>query len=270
MEVGFAQWMMVGLPISLMMLAATWVWLTHFGFKLDSTENPEARHIFQSQLTELGPMSRGEKTVAIIFAVTALAWIVRPLLSDYIPGLSDTVIAIAATVSLFIIPVNQNDKVYVMSWEKAREIPWGVLILFGGGLALASLIKSTGLADWVADAMAVVQGLPVILVVAVVVAVIIFLTELTSNTATAAGFLPLMGALAITLGIDPLMLAVPAALAASCAFMMPVATPPNAIVFGSGKLDIKDMIRTGFTLNLVGIVLVTLTGYWLVGLVLAS
>ncbi len=270
MEVGFAQWMMVGLPICLMMLGATWIWLTRFGFKLDNNENPEALEIFQNQLKELGPMTRGEKTVAAIFAATALAWITRPLLSDYVPGLSDTVIAIAATVSLFIIPVNQNDKIYVMSWDKAREIPWGVLILFGGGLALASLIKSTGLATWVADAMSVVQGLPIILVVAVVVAVIIFLTELTSNTATAAGFLPLMGALAITLGIDPLILAVPAALAASCAFMMPVATPPNAIVFGSGKLDIKDMIKTGFALNLVGIVLVTLTGYWLVGLVLAS
>ncbi len=215
-------------------------------------------------------MTRGEKTVAAIFMVTALAWIIRPLLANSIPGLSDTVIAITATVSLFIIPVNQSDKVYVMSWDKAREIPWGVLILFGGGLALASLIKSTGLAGWVADAMSVIQGLPIILVVAAVVTVIIFLTELTSNTATAAGFLPLMGALAITLGVDPLVLAVPAALAASCAFMMPVATPPNAIVFGSGKLDIKDMIKAGFALNLAGIVLVTLTGYWLVGLVLTA
>ncbi len=176
----------------------------------------------------------------------------------------------AATISLFIIPVQQKEKIYVMSWEKAREIPWGVLMLFGGGLTLAAQIKSTGLATWVAEAMSVVAGFPVLLVVAFVVTIIIFLTELTSNTATAAGFLPLMGALGVTLGIDPVMLAAPAALAASCAFMMPVATPPNAIVFGSGKLKITDMIKAGFALNIAGILIVSLAGYVLVGWVLVN
>ena len=268
-EIGFAQWMLVGLPISILMLAVTWLWLTRFGFKLDDTENPQARGLLQQQLDELGEMSRGEKTVAIIFLITALAWMFRPLLKDYIPGLSDTGIAIAAAISLFIVPVDQDQgRVYVMSWDRAREMPWGVLLLFGGGLALASLIKMTGLAVWVADAMSIVNGLPVLLVVAFVVTVIIFLTELTSNTATAAGFLPLMGALGVSLGIDPIILTVPAALAASCAFMMPVATPPNAIVFGAGKLEIKDMIKAGFALNIAGAVLVTLVGYFLASLVL--
>lgn len=270
MEVGFAQWMLVGLPIAVMMMAATWIWLTKFGFKLSSEENNEAKALFQQQLEELGPMTRGEKTVATIFVLTAAAWIFRPLLTDIIPSLNDTVIAIAATISLFIVPVNQKEKLYVMSWEKAREIPWGVLILFGGGLTLASLIKSTGLAAWVADAMSIAGGLPILMVVAFVVTIIIFLTELTSNTATAAAFLPLMGALGVTLGISPVLLAAPAALAASCAFMMPVATPPNAIVFGSGKLDIQDMIKAGFVLNIVGVVLVSLTGYFLVGMVLGG
>nr|MDT0250971.1 DASS family sodium-coupled anion symporter [Endozoicomonas sp.] len=140
MEVGFAQWMMVGLPMSLLMLIVTWVWLTRFGFKLSKEENPEARGLFNQQLEKLGPMSRGEKTVAVIFTVTALCWILRPFLKDYIPGLSDTIIAIAATISLFIIPVKQDKRVYVMSWEKARDIPWGVLMLFGGGLTLAAQI----------------------------------------------------------------------------------------------------------------------------------
>ena len=270
MEIGFAQWMMVGLPISLIMLGASWLWLTKFSFNLDKTENPHATELFKTQLKELGGMSRGEKTVAVIFTVTAALWIFRPLLKGYIPGLSDTMIAIAATISLFIIPVKQDERVYVMSWEKAREIPWGVLMLFGGGLTLAAQIKSTGLASWVAEAMSVVAGMPVLLVVGFVVTVIIFLTELTSNTATAAGFLPLMGALGVTLGIEPIMLAAPAALAASCAFMMPVATPPNAIVFGAGKLDIKDMIKAGFALNIMGIIVVTLVGYYLVGAVLGS
>ncbi|WP_062269231.1 SLC13 family permease [Endozoicomonas arenosclerae] len=269
-EIGFAQWMLVGLPVAIAMMAVTWLWLTKLGFKLDNRENPEAHKLFMDQLQELGPMSRGEKTVAVIFTLTAAAWIFRPMMSGLIPGLNDTVIAIAATISLFIIPVNHQEKKYVMSWEKAREIPWGVLILFGGGLSLAALIKSTGLASWVADAMSIVNGMPILLVVAFVVTVIIFLTELTSNTATAAAFLPLMGALGVTLGIDPVMLAAPAALAASCAFMMPVATPPNAIVFGSGKLHIRDMIKAGFVLNIVGVVLVTLAGYFLVGAVFAG
>ncbi len=270
MEIGFAQWMMVGLPIAVAMLAITWVWLTKFGFKLDNKDNPKAAELFKSQLAELGSMSRGEKTVAIIFVLTALAWIFRPLLKGYIPGLNDTIIAIAATISLFVVPVNQKEKLYVMSWEKAREIPWGVLMLFGGGLTLASLIKSTGLATWIADAMSIIGGMPILLVVAFVVTIIIFLTELTSNTATAAAFLPLMGALGVTLGIDPVMLAAPAALAASCAFMMPVATPPNAVVFGSGKLEIRDMVKAGFVLNIVGIVLVSLMGYFLVDAILVN
>ena len=267
-EIGFAQWMLVGLPVTLFMLMATWVWLTKFGFKLDNVENPNAIQLFKDQLNELGDITRGERTVAIIFFVTAMAWIFRPLLKDYIPGLNDTVIAMIATISLFVVPVKQDERIYVMSWDKAREIPWGVLILFGGGLTLAAQIKNTGLAAWVAEAMSVVAGLPILLVVAFVVTVIIFLTELTSNTATAAGFLPLMGALGVTLGIDPVMLAAPAALAASCAFMMPVATPPNAIVFGSGKLEIRDMVKAGFALNVMGIIIVSLVGYALVGAVL--
>ena len=267
-EIGFAQWMLVGLPISLMMLVASWLWLTKVSFKLEESESEDARNVLQGQLQKLGPMTRGEKTIGVIFTLTAMAWMFRPLLQDYIPGLSDAGIAVAAAISLFIVPINKDEKIYVLTWDKAREIPWGVLLLFGGGLTLAALIRSTGLADWIADTMSIVGGLPVLLVVAFVVTVIIFLTELTSNTATAAGFLPLMGALGVSLGIDPMMLAVPAALAASCAFMMPVATPPNAIVFGSGKLKITDMLKAGFALNIIGVILVTLTGYFLAAAIL--
>ncbi len=265
LEIGFAQWMMVGLPLSIVMLLFVWVWLTRIGFKLSGTENPEADKLLHKQLQELGPVSRGEKTVAIIFVMTAISWVMRPFLKDYIPGISDTMIAITAAISLFIIPVkNQGKRVYVMSWEKAREIPWGILILFGGGLALAAQIKNTGLASWIADAMSIIDGLPILLAVAFVATVITFLTELTSNTATAAGFLPLMGALAVSLGVDPVMLAVPAALACSFAFMMPVATPPNAVVFGAGKLNITDMMKAGFVLNIMGIFVVTGIGYFLI------
>ena len=244
---------------------------TRFSFKMDTdAESSDAKALFQHELNQLGPMSRGEKTICGIFMITATLWIFRPLLADIIPGLSDTAIAIAAAISLFVIPVDQKKRTYVLSWDKARDIPWGVLLLFGGGLTLAAQIKNTELASWIAEAMNVLAGMPILLVVAFVVTVIIFLTELTSNTATAAGFLPLMGALGVTLGIDPILLAVPAALAASCAFMMPVATPPNAIVFGAGELEIKDMIKTGFALNLIGVVLMTLAGYYLVGAVFGT
>ncbi len=271
-DIGFAQWMLIGLPISLLMLLACWLWLTKFGFKLEDSENQAIEVILQKKLQDLGNMARGEKIVLTIFVLTALAWMCRPLLQASIPGLSDPMIAIVAAVSLFIIPVKQVDGKthFVMTWDKSKDIPWGVFILFGGGLALAAQIKATGLADWVANAMMAVAGLPALLVVVIVVAVIVFLTELTSNTATAAGFLPLLGALAVSLGIDPVLLAAPAAMAASCAFMMPVATPPNAIIFGAGKLEIKDMIRAGFVLNLFGIMVVSFLGYYLVALLLIN
>ncbi|PVZ72205.1 SLC13 family permease [Pelagibaculum spongiae] len=271
LQIGFAQWMLVGLPICILMLIATWLWLTRLGFKLDTKESPETEALLKEKQHALGKMGPGEKVVSTVFCATALLWILRPWLQDYIPGISDAMIAVVAAVSLFIIPVqHKGERVYVMIWDKSRDIPWGVFILFGGGLTLAAQIKSTGLAVWVAQSMEMVAGLPVILVIAFIVTIIVFLTELTSNTATAAGFLPLLGALGVTLGIDPVLLAAPAALAASCAFMMPVATPPNAIIFGSGKLKISDMIKAGFALNLAGIVVVTTVGYWLVSIVLIN
>ena len=174
-------------------------------------------------------------------------------------------IAIAAAIIMFLIPVRAADRVFLMDWETAKDMPWGVLLLFGGGLALAAVISSSGLATWIAESLGVLGMLPAILMIALVVTVIIFLTEVTSNTATAAAFLPLLGALAMSQDVSPIFFTVPAAIAASCAFMMPVATPPNAIVFGSGHVHISEMIKAGFALNLVGIVLVTLAGYALVG-----
>jgi sodium-dependent dicarboxylate transporter 2/3/5 len=155
----------------------------------------------------------------------------------------------------------------VLDWETAQSIPWGVLLLFGGGLAMAGVISSSGLAEWIAESLSVAGHLPAIVMIVLVAGVIIFLTEVTSNTATAAAFLPLLGALAISQELSPLLLTVPAAIAASCAFMMPVATPPNAIVFASGHMKIQDMIRAGFALNVLGIIVVTIASYLLLGLV---
>jgi solute carrier family 13 (sodium-dependent dicarboxylate transporter), member 2/3/5 len=264
-SIGFAQWMMMGVPVSFSMLLVTWWWLTRKDFGLGD-QAADSEGMLRAQLDALGRLSRGEKMVGVVFVLTAAAWIFQPLLAaNLIVWLNDTIIAIAAAVILFLLPVNLRERQFLMDWDTAQGMPWGVLLLFGGGLALAGVISSSGLATWIAEALGVMGMLPALLMIALVVTVIIFLTEVTSNTATAAAFLPLLGALAISQDVSPILFTVPAAIAASCAFMMPVATPPNAIVFGSGHMRIGDMIRAGFALNLTGIVVVTLIGYLLMG-----
>ncbi|MAA65063.1 MAG: anion transporter [Alteromonadaceae bacterium] len=263
-EIGFAQWMLIGVPIAATMLLVIWWWLTRGDLGKDNSA--DADQLIREQLNKLGPMGLGEKLILMVFTLTAATWIFQPLLSaSLLPWLNDTVIAIGAAVALFLIPVNLSKREFIMDWETAENIPWGVLLLFGGGLSLAGAISSSGLAEWIAENLSIVGALPMILMVALVTTVIIFLTEVTSNTATAAAFLPLMGALAVSQDAAPHLLAVPAAIAASCAFMMPVATPPNAIVFGSGHMRIGDMISAGFALNIAGILVVTLLGYMLMG-----
>ncbi|MDN5842559.1 MAG: DASS family sodium-coupled anion symporter [Alcaligenaceae bacterium] len=266
-EIGFGQWMLLGVPVAVIMMVFTWWWLTRKGFDLKAADGG---HTVQQALHDLGPMGRGEKMVSVIFVLAALAWIFRPLLADFIPGLNDTSIAIAAALLLFAIPVDVKTRVFVMDWESAGKLPWGVLLLFGGGLSLSAAISSSGLALWIAENMNWVATLPGLFMMVVVIVVILGLTELTSNTATAATFLPLLGALAIAQGIPPAMLAIPAAIAASCAFMMPVATPPNAIVFGTGHMKIQSMIKAGFALNIASVVVVTCLCYLLVGAIWAS
>ncbi|WP_417566972.1 SLC13 family permease [Marinobacter sp.] len=265
-SVGFAQWMLLGIPVTIVMLVLAWWWLTRRDFGLDSSG--DGGTAIREELDALGPLGQGEKLVAAVFLATAGAWIFRPLLSgSLMPWLSDTGIAIAAAIVMFIIPVHASKREFLLDWETARGIPWGVLLLFGGGLAMAGVISSSGLAEWIAQSLGVAGTLPTLAMIVLVTGVIIFLTEVTSNTATAAAFLPLLGALAMSQGVSPLLLTVPAAIAASCAFMMPVATPPNAIVFSSGHMQISDMIRAGFALNLMGILVVTLLSYLLLGLV---
>ena len=265
-SVGFAQWMVLGVPVTLVMLVLTWWWLTRRDFGIGQAS--DSGQMIRDELAKLGVMSRGERLVAVVFVITATAWIFRPLLSaSLMPWLSDTGIAIAAAIAMFLIPVDTRQGTFVLDWDSANKLPWGVLLLFGGGLAMAGVISSSGLAEWIAGSLGVAGVLPTIVMMVIVASVIIFLTEVTSNTATAAAFLPLLGALAMAQEVSPLLLTVPAAIAASCAFMMPVATPPNAIVFSSGHMQISDMIKAGFALNLMGIVVVTLITYGLLGLV---
>ncbi|WP_027966787.1 SLC13 family permease [Halomonas halocynthiae] len=265
-DLGFAQWMLIGVPISMAMMVVAWWWLTRKGFALEAAE--DSATLIRDELAKLGRISSAERRVGMIFLLAAISWIIRPLLNDMgIDWLSDTGIAIIAGILLFLTPSGDGNGNRLLSWGDTHDLPWGILLLFGGGLALAGAITKSGLAEWIAEQLGMLAAFPLLLMIGMVVLVIIFLTEVTSNTATAAAFLPLLGALALSLGISPLLIAVPAAIAASCAFMMPVATPPNAIVFATGQMKIQSMIRAGFALNLMSTVLVTLMSYGLILLV---
>ena len=267
-EIGFAEWMLVGIPIVVIGLPICFWVLTRVAFPIRGQQLAGGEQLISRELEAIGPMSRAEKMVAVVFALTALAWIFRPLLAKWIAGLTDPGIAIAAAIIAFVVPVNLRRGEFLLNWEWARRVPWGVLLLFGGGLSLAAAIQRTGLATWLAHTLQGLSAYPTLLTVVAATTLIVFLTELTSNTATAAAFLPILASVAQGIGRDPLLLVVPAALAASCAFMLPVATPPNAIVYGSNRLTIPQMARAGLLLNISFIILITALAYTLVPLVL--
>lgn len=256
-EIGFAQWMAVGLPVTVVLLGCAWLILTRLVFALPRDSIAGSAALIRGEVEALGRLTVPEWRVGLVFAAAALLWVARPALGGLLPaGVNDTVIAILAGVALFVIPAGRGAPpgATLLDWEAAKRLPWGVLLLFGGGLSLAAAIGKSGLAAWIGSGFAALGAWPVLLVVVLVTAAIVFLTELTSNTATAAAFLPLMASVAPVLGADPFLLTIPVALGASLAFMLPVATPPNAIVFGSGRLTVAQMARAGFLLNLAGIV----------------
>ncbi|KZD05835.1 SLC13 family permease [Oceanibaculum pacificum] len=271
-EIGFAQWMAVGVPVTIVMLLAAWMILTRL-YPISNDIGDGARSVVEGEKRKLGRMSTAEKRVAAVFVLTALAWVTRPLFSDYIPGIDDTVIAIAGALLLFMLPSGmterESDNRRLLDWDDLKRLPWGVLMLFGGGLSLAGAISGSGLAEWLGTLLENFGTLPVVLIVMVAAVAMIFLTEITSNTASAATFLPLGGAVAVGMGLDPMLLAVPLALAASCAFMLPVATPPNAIVYASGHVSIKQMAMAGLGLNIIGSIVIVIatfaTAGWLFG-----
>jgi sodium-dependent dicarboxylate transporter 2/3/5 len=265
-QIDFARWMLVGLPLSALMLPLSWLALTRVVFHVDFRTTAEGREHLKNMKTDMGKISTPERRVAWVFVLLALTWIFRPLLAR-LPGLEsldDSGIAMAGAVALFLIPSGDAKDPLLLRWDQVEKLPWAILILFGGGLSLANAVSQTGLAAWIGDSLHLVATLPSAVLVMIVAAMIIFLTELTSNVATTATFLPVVGAIAIEAGIDPIVLLVPVTLAASCAFMLPVATPPNAIVFGSGLLTIPKMVRAGIALNIIGIVLVSLVALTLV------
>jgi solute carrier family 13 (sodium-dependent dicarboxylate transporter), member 2/3/5 len=223
----------------------------------------------QSELKKIGRVTRGEWNTLVIFSLTVGLWLFRPLLTNIelqlgdsrwqpLANLSDTVIAMLGAMLLFLMPTDFKRRVFTMDWENASRMPWGILFLFGGGLSLAAAVQANGVAEFLGSQASIFATLPPLVLVLIVTAGIVFLTELTSNAATTASLVPVLAALAPGLGIHPYLLIFPATIAASCAFMLPVATPPNAIVFGSGRLTIPQMVKAGFSLNLIAILLVTL------------
>ena len=264
LEISFTDWMKLGVPIATFMLFSSWYAITKIVYPVNFIASVETKLQLQNMLNDLGPLSKDEKKVLTIFSLAASAWMFRTLLDNYAPfsGLTDAGIAIIAALSFFFIP-SENQKTDLLTWEQANKLPWGLLVLFGGGLSLAASIGSSGLGGWIGQGLTVLENVPSIILILAVATMIIFLTEITSNVATTSTFLPVVGAVALALGIAPISLTIPVVLAASCAFMLPVATPPNAIVFGSGKLTIPDMIRAGFALNIIGIFLVTLFAFYL-------
>jgi sodium-dependent dicarboxylate transporter 2/3/5 len=261
-EITFLQWLKFGVPIAIPLLVIAWLYLTKFAFKFKQKEFPGGKEEINRLLVLIGPMKREEKLVSSIFVLTAFCWITRSfILQEFFPFIDDTIIAMTAGILLFVVPASDFKK-RLITWEDAVKLPWGIILLFGGGMALAAGFQITGLASWLGAQMSVFQGLSLLLLVFVVITLVNFFTEFTSNLATTAMLLPILAPIAISLNINPYMLMVACTIAASCAFMMPVATPPNAVVFGSGYLRIPDMIKSGIWMNIISILFLTLMVYY--------
>ncbi|MCI4129663.1 SLC13 family permease [Bacillus haynesii] len=255
-EVSFGGWMAFAVPVVVILLVAVWLYLTKVAHPIKMKELPGGKELILEEKRKLGKMSFEETMVLLVFGFAAFMWVTRTFLwDDKIPGIDDTMIAIFAASLLFLIPsLNKGGR--VLDWSVSKDLPWGILLLFGGGLALATGFKETGLAEWIGGRLTVLDGFNFVVIVVISAALVLFLTEITSNTATATMILPVLASLALALNVHPYALMVPAAMAANCAFMLPVGTPPNAIIFASGKLKISEMVRTGFMINIFTLILI--------------
>jgi solute carrier family 13 (sodium-dependent dicarboxylate transporter), member 2/3/5 len=290
-DISFGQWLLIGMPISGISLIVAWLYMVHLGVKITDIKSiGQEKEIIKRKIKEIGKITKDEKIVAGVFIATATAWMTRGLLwGDLVPMVDDSTIAIAAAFSLFLIPSSkptypssssvpdkkidndfsenkkinsskvqsQNKFLRILDWETAVTIPWGVLILIGGGLALAHAFTETGLDQWISNQLLFVENLNYILIVLVIVALGVFFSEIASNTASAALLIPITVSLASSISIDPLLLMVPLTIATSYGFIMPVGTPPNAIVFGSKYVTAPKMAKAGFPLDIIGIIMIT-------------
>lgn len=269
-DVNFLQWMAVGVPVAIVLLFLTWQFLTRICFRNRLGELHGGKAIIQSELQALGKMSRAEKMVLFVFGITALFWVLRSTVQSqfvFLQQLSDASIAIMGACLLFILPAENFFGKRVMDWQATTKLPWGILLLFGGGLSLAGALENNGVIAWLGDQLSSLEGLEMLIIVLSITAVVVFMTEFMSNMALTAVFLPIAAALAIGFNENPLLLALPATLAASCAFMLPMATPPNGIIFGSGHVTIAQMARAGFALNILSILVISFAAFTLLSYV---
>ncbi len=267
-QISFVRWMLIGVPTVLVLLPIAWLVLTRLSFRVGRLGSLQTVEAIEQKLAALPPMSRAERTVAGIMVAVAAAWMLRPLLETALPWLplSDSGIAMTGALLLFVVPANLNQRRFLLSWREAVGIRWSVLILFGGGLALAAAMGESDLAQWIGSKLTGLEALPLFALLLVVGALIVLVGELASNTAMAAVFLPVAGAIAIGMGEPAFLLTLPVALFATLGFMLPVATPPNAVIFASGVVEMRHMLRAGVVLDLVGIVVVAIAiltlGQW--------
>ncbi|MFP4648217.1 MAG: SLC13 family permease [Halorhodospira sp.] len=268
-EITFASWMAFGLPLAILFLGIAWLYLAFGRHCRNLGQLASGRETIRQELESLGRMDSAERRVLTVFVLVALAWISRGFLPEgVLEEVGDASIAMAGVLALFLLPSGKQKGQRLLNWETAVKIPWDIVLLFGGGFALAAGFGASGLSESLAEGLEVLDGASIFLIIATCVALVVFLTEVTSNTATATVFVPLMGALAMAMGFNPLILMAAVAVAASCAFMLPVATPPNAVVFGSQALTVPDMARAGMVLNLITIALTTVFVYFLLPLAL--
>ncbi len=271
-DISFLQWAKVGTPTALILLPMAWWILCKVIYKVDKVSLQHSSESLLKQKHSLGKMYYEEKAVCWIFIFTISLWLIRTYLQGinftinnqtYTPlaGLTDSSIAIFSAILLFLIPTKSSENSFILEWKNLRDLPWGILILLGGGLSLAAAVKANGVTEFIGAQATILAFMPPLLILLIIITAVVFLTELTSNTATTATLVPVLAAIAPALDIHPYVLIIPAAIAASCAFMLPIATPPNAIVFGSGHIALQEMRKSGFWLNLLCILIITTLAY---------
>lgn len=258
-RITFLQWMMFGIPLGIIFMALGWFVITKMLWRPEIDELPGGRALIVDELRSLGRMSAGETMVLVIFLATALSWVFVPVLFDD-PWATDPVIAMIAGIVAFTLPARPKDGIMLMDWDTANRTPWGTMILVGGGLALSAQIMSSGLSAWIGESLTALGGLPVWVLIPAVVLLMLLLTEFTSSMASITAFVPLVAGIAVSLGQDPVVIAIMVTQACQSAFMLPVASIPNAIAYGTGSVNIQQMVRTGLVFNLLGLVLVSCLG----------
>tara|TARA_B100001564_G_scaffold154931_1_gene130095 strand:- start:10747 stop:12195 length:1449 start_codon:yes stop_codon:yes gene_type:complete len=264
-KLNWEEWFIMAFPLSISLLLICWIYLSNFSYDITSSSNIN-KNIIHDKLKQLGKIKYEELIVLIIFFLFIISLIFKRKIEVYIPFIDDTIIAIFYAVVLFLFK-SQDEKEKIIDWEDSVKLPWGIIILFGGGLSVAAAMQESGLALWFGEKVYLLNDFSILLIIFLLVLAVNFLTEITSNLATVSMILPILASVSVSLGVNPLIIMISATIAASCAFMLPVATPPNAVVFGSGYLKIKDMIRTGLFMNLISIIIVSLYVYYILPLI---